>query len=226
MNVLVASGGTRESIDGVRVITNISSGALGANIADKFAFRRHKVFYVCSSTAILPEAKTNIMYANSTMDVMHTLERLVPQMDVVVMTMAISDFMFKNDKVIKISSNSPEDFIEYMKNTIVLAPKVIQYVKSWNPKVFLVGFKFTVGKSRDELIKIAEKAMEKTGADITVCNDKTEMAKLKEHFAHLVFNKELYGRFPRCAKCGKDAIAYDIVQQTEELMWKQLRKGD
>ena len=37
MRVLITSGGTREPIDGVRSITNFSSGTTGAALADAFA---------------------------------------------------------------------------------------------------------------------------------------------------------------------------------------------
>jgi len=36
MKVLITSGGTREYIDDVRVLTNISTGKLGATIANTF----------------------------------------------------------------------------------------------------------------------------------------------------------------------------------------------
>ena len=42
MNVLITSGGTREPIDGVRVIANSSTGATGAAIADAFFAAPHE----------------------------------------------------------------------------------------------------------------------------------------------------------------------------------------
>jgi len=43
MKILITSGGTREYIDDVRVLTNLSSGRLGAVIADEAVKLGHDV---------------------------------------------------------------------------------------------------------------------------------------------------------------------------------------
>ena len=75
-------------------------------------------------------------------------------MDVVIHAMAVSDFGFKRDKSIKLKSNSPEAFIEYMKENIVVNPKILSHIKEWNPDCYLVSFKFEVGLTLSELIKV------------------------------------------------------------------------
>jgi phosphopantothenoylcysteine decarboxylase/phosphopantothenate--cysteine ligase len=51
LRVLITSGGTSEPIDGVRVITNTSTGETGALIASYFARRGHEVLLVRATTA-------------------------------------------------------------------------------------------------------------------------------------------------------------------------------
>ena len=46
-----------------------------------------------------------------------------------------------------------------MRQTITKTPKVISNFREWNPNAILVGFKFTVGKSKKELTKIAKQLM-------------------------------------------------------------------
>ncbi len=46
MRILVTSGGTSEYIDDVRIITNISTGKLGAKIAYAFLRAGHEVIYL------------------------------------------------------------------------------------------------------------------------------------------------------------------------------------
>lgn len=51
--VLITAGGTVEAIDGVRGITNFSSGKLGAIIADTLTVS--KVFLIKGRKSVMPE---------------------------------------------------------------------------------------------------------------------------------------------------------------------------
>lgn len=51
LRLLITSGGTSEPIDGVRVLTNTSTGATGAMMADYFARRGHDVVLLRARTA-------------------------------------------------------------------------------------------------------------------------------------------------------------------------------
>jgi phosphopantothenoylcysteine synthetase/decarboxylase len=53
MKVLVTAGGTSEPIDGVRRITNTSTGATGGVIARAFAARGHDVVLIHAADAPL-----------------------------------------------------------------------------------------------------------------------------------------------------------------------------
>ena len=49
MKVVVTSGPTREPVDDVRFVSNVSSGRLGAAVADAFVDRGHTVVLVHGS---------------------------------------------------------------------------------------------------------------------------------------------------------------------------------
>jgi len=64
LRVAVTSGGTKVPIDGVRAITNTSTGATGAAIADHLARRGHAVTLIHASDAVLPadDSVTRVPY--------------------------------------------------------------------------------------------------------------------------------------------------------------------
>ena len=72
------------------------------------------------------------------------MEEEVPKNDIIIHAMAVSDFGFKRDGAMKLKSNNPEAFIEHLRQNIIVNPKVISYIKKWNPNCKLVGFKFEV----------------------------------------------------------------------------------
>jgi len=190
LKVAITSGGTREYIDDVRVITNISTGKLGALIADEFIRNGHLVTYVAPSPVVMPSAYFTGQYdfrqVTDTNSVLVTMKDLVPEMDVVVQCMAISDFTFDRSKPVKVSSQDLDGFIDYMRQTIVKTPKVISYYRDWNPSAILVGFKFTVGKSKEEMVQIAKQLMEQNKLDMVFANDKAQIQAKGAHVGLLI----------------------------------------
>jgi phosphopantothenate-cysteine ligase len=186
LNVVITSAGTREYLDNVRVLTNISTGKLGAKIANVFLSHGHNVTYVAPSTAVKPEGDYSNVVVTDTNSVMEAMKTLVPKADVVIQSMAVSDFTFNLDKAIKVSGESAEDFVEHIRKTITKTPKVISNFRKWNPNAVLVGFKFTVGKNQEELTKIATKLMEDNKLDMVFANDKAQMQKAGEHVGFLI----------------------------------------
>lgn len=190
LNVVITSGGTREAIDSVRVLSNISSGRLGATIANEFLKHGHEVTYVASKNSIMPASyftgEYSFIATKDTDSVMETMQECVPKADVVIQAIAVSDFTFDLEESIKLSSGSPEAFIEHMRKTIVKTPKIISKFRGWNPDAILVGFKFTVGKSGAELVHIANELMKDNKLNMVLANDKSQMQKAGEHTAVLI----------------------------------------
>lgn len=66
----------------------------------------------------------------------------------------------------KISSENEEMFIS-MKKT----PKIIDMIKKTDKNIFLISFKLLSDVSRDKLIEVAQKQLERTDSDIVIAND-------------------------------------------------------
>lgn len=192
LNILITSGGTSEYIDDVRILTNISSGKLGATIADNLVVDGN-VIYLHGRNAWMPKCEniTSVEIKDTT-DLMNKMEQLVPKVDVVVHAMAVSDFSFKRENAVKLKSSDPQAFIDFMRDNIVVNPKVISHIKQWNPKVFLIGFKFEVGKTTEELINIAFDSLLRNNCDLVIANDKKEMIKDNSHTAYFVSQDKTY----------------------------------
>jgi phosphopantothenoylcysteine decarboxylase/phosphopantothenate--cysteine ligase len=54
LRILITSGGTREPIDGVRSITNTSTGRTGSAIAEHFSSRGHQITFLCAEDSVRP----------------------------------------------------------------------------------------------------------------------------------------------------------------------------
>lgn len=213
--VLITAGGTREYIDDVRVLTNISSGKLGATIAEQYHKEGAEIYYLHGKGSVMPNIPNASYYEIKTVaDLMRIMPTALQSydIDIVVMTIAASDFTFRRDGAIKLKSNDPQAFVDFMRDTITTNPKVIQHIKSWSPEVLLVGFKFEVGQTHTQLRETALEAMEKNHADLMVANDKAEMERESEHIAYLMSE----GGEMRCK--GKKSIAKNLVEMTSIML--------
>lgn len=198
MKVIVTSGATTEHLDSVRVLTNISTGKLGAKIAEKFLAEGHEVVYVSSETTVRPLWLSEMIGEGDTGyplsyrlitnvdSLMKVMEEEVPKADVVIHSAAVSDFTFDLSTPVKVGSSSTEDFVRYIQSTVRKTPKVISNFRTWNKNAILVGFKFTVGKTFSELYDIARELLEKNDLDFVFANDKEEMKRNKQHLGSLL----------------------------------------
>lgn len=219
--ILVTSGGTQEYIDDFRILTNISTGALGYKTALKIAETGNEVYFVCGKSSIQPNLSDlnllpiNMKIIRTVDEAADVIEKIVvgEKIDAVVHAMAVSDFTFKKDKEIKLKSSDPEAFIEYMRQTIAINPKIISKIKQWRPETILIGFKFEIGLTSEELTALAEASIQRNDCDLVIANDKKEMKRLQRHVAQFVFSEKMKKqfKFKNFEAYDKDDIAENII---------------
>ena len=202
MNILITSGGTSEKIDQVRSITNHSTGRLGKMIAEHCLANGAYVTLLTTSKAVkpAPHEKLTIKMIEDTEQLLTAMKELVPSHDVLIHSMAVSDykpvymvgfeevlassdlaeFLEKRNSESKISSADDYQVLFLKKN-----PKIIGKVKEWNPNIRLIGFKLLVGVSKEELLATARASLEKNQAELIVANDLTEISS-GQHHAYLL----------------------------------------
>lgn len=226
MRILITSGGTTEPIDSVRGITNFATGSLGKRLSERFLFANHEVILMAGQQAIVPENQPNLTVIRITdvADLMSHLTKWLPTADVVVHSMAVSDytpvymtdfdavanssdlteFLAKSNRESKISSKSDYQVL-FLKKT----PKVISTIKKINPNIILFGFKLLVDVSKNELVKVARTSLTQNQADFILANDLTDITK-NQHLGLLVSKHDII------EKHTKLEIADLIVAKSEE----------
>ena len=94
LRAVVTAGGTSEKIDDVRVVTNLSSGRLGACIAEALAEQGVRTELITSG--VVPEhagRALTVTRTRSSADLITAIERATEQpVDVFLMAAAVSDF--------------------------------------------------------------------------------------------------------------------------------------
>ncbi len=187
--ILVTAGNTWSTVDDVRVITNIFSGETGLRIANEIAERGFKV------TLILADCRVCIKkYKHKNLKIIRaiTYEKFYKCVKketkkriykAIVHAAAVSDFKLDKIHTGKVSSKR--------KLILKLIPtkKIVDKIKKWSPKSFLIKFKLESNKTKKELFKIALKSKKKSKANLVVANT---LPFLKGHSFFLIKSKKQY----------------------------------
>ena len=143
MNILVTAGATREPLDAVRFLSNVSTGSTGAALADALAAHDHRVTLLRGESVVPPRSACEVEVFTSTEDLRGRLQRRLEggAFDAVIMCAAVADY--RPDFAVngKISSEAAELTLRLVRN-----PKILPQLKSFSPRpLVVVGFKLTVG---------------------------------------------------------------------------------
>lgn len=190
MRILVTAGATREPIDGIRFISNVSTGETGARIADTLARAGHAVVALVGQGARPPEAVAEREEFTSFSDLDTRLQKRLASgsFDLVVHCAAVSDYSVR-----EIRSGGKVWSAEEMKHgkldsrsdlELVLSPnfKIVSRLKSYAAKPLkLIAFKLTHAATPDEGRQAVERLLTESGADIVVHNDWTQVRKDGRH---------------------------------------------
>ena len=177
--VLITGGGTLEYIDGVRYITNLSTGKTAGNIADYLFEAGNDVTLLKSETTINPMHAISTENFNSFKSLKSKLKKLVEskEYDAVIHLAAVSDYsptkirvngneekLFETEKL---SSKQEEIEIVLTKNE-----KIINNIKQWSKKIKLqlFAFKFTASGNAEENHDAIEKLFASADADFVIHN--------------------------------------------------------
>lgn len=167
--ILVTCGPTWVALDGVRVISNQSTGEMGHLIAQVFHTAGHQVTLI-EGPVINPLVIKGIKVLKYRFfDELATLlkKTVVQDYDVICHAAAVSDFKPKKTYRQKIDSSSSLT-VQFVKT-----PKLINQIKRLNPKIFLVGFKLEPSLTQATLTHHTAGLLKESKCDMVVANSIT-----------------------------------------------------
>jgi phosphopantothenoylcysteine decarboxylase/phosphopantothenate--cysteine ligase len=174
MNLLLTAGATREPIDAVRFLSNVSTGATGAGLAVALVALGHTVTLLHGTGAATPDASvTDLEGFSSTADLYARLARRLGAgtYDAVIMAAAVADYRPETLAPGKISSASPTLALSLVRN-----PKLLPGLKALSPRPLLVvGFKLTVHADAASRQSAVAAQFAAGGVDRVVHNDLAEI---------------------------------------------------
>jgi phosphopantothenoylcysteine synthetase/decarboxylase len=208
--VAITSGPTRAPVDAVRYISNRSTGALGAAIADECLRRGAKVTFFHGAGSLLPRraAGLDIVEVETVDDLFSALKKRLPRegYDVFFHAMAVLDYVPEKEWEGKVPSGKRS-----LRVRLVKTGKVINLIKELSPRTVLVGFKLEVGVTKGVLAERARKMMKSSKSDFVLANDLRTVEKGR-HTAYLLDDEgKMRGPFK-----GKEEIATTLVETVSE----------
>lgn len=202
--VLVTAGGTIEPIDDVRNITNKSSGKMGVALAEAASLAGGDVLLFRSKTSVSPRLTLKEICFDTAYSLEILMKKYAPDFDICIHAAAVSDFEVKK-RPGKTSSNVPL--------SLKLKPrkKILEMIKTYNSKIFLVAFKAESNVSDTELVSLAKKRLKKAGADLIVANDVGRKNQGFQSDKNEVFIIDTKGKVIHLPQAAKTNIAQQII---------------
>lgn len=203
-SVLVTVGGTEESIDAVRVITNHSSGKMGSALVQEALKRGANV------TAVVGRVSVDIPSAANVVNVRTTDEMAIETLrnascDYIIMAAAPSDYKVLNANNAKIKAEKLN--LELVKNIDISAE--VGKVKKGKLVIF--------SAETENLIENATKKLKKKNADMVVANDVTLKGAGFNSDTNIVTIIGLDGKLKEYDKLPKTKVAEIIIDEMVKL---------
>ncbi|MDO8556267.1 MAG: bifunctional phosphopantothenoylcysteine decarboxylase/phosphopantothenate--cysteine ligase CoaBC [Nanoarchaeota archaeon] len=177
--VMITAGNAPGKIDSVRRLSNVFKGTLGVEMAKHAYHLGADVTLLMSHSGLpLPEYVRIVKHDDYDEYRANVMNVLSEQQDIGIFSAAVADYIPVNPVEGKIPSGGVLQAIP-----LVQTKKVIKEVRARFPELFMVTFKYELGKSEKELLSIAD-ARIKQGYQVVVANRGEDM--LQSHKAYIV----------------------------------------
>ena len=167
--VLVTAGPTIEHIDPIRVITNRSSGKMGAAIAEEAWSRGAETTLILGPGSVVPPSSVKTVRVETTEEMLEAALRELKRgkYDLVFAAAAPSDYRPLKPAEHKLSTRKEKTVEVELEAT----PKIIREIRKASPHAFIVAFKTDHGVSNEELVTEAFEILGEKSADLVAAND-------------------------------------------------------
>lgn len=177
MRVLITCGPASVSLDGVRRLTNLSTGELGTAMAQALVAAGYSVVCLRGVGAVYPPPLEPVevvpFFGNE--DLAEMLRERRGRPEVVLHAAALADFfpekIFADGRELPVGEagkipSSTKDFRVHFRP----ATKVVGHLREWFSEAFLVGWKYEVEGEREDAIKKGFRLVKENGLDACVVN--------------------------------------------------------
>ena len=215
--VLITSGGTKEAIDGVRFIANMSTGKTGAALAGYFSRLNYSVTFLYARDSALPEEPCEKIEFVSFADLDRNLNKLLSRnnYDAVIHLAAVSDFspvtIETGNGILELPLKQKlESDLESLSISFKRNYKIVERLKEYsiNKKIIVVAFKLTSNADPEEKGNAIRKMFNCRGIDYVVSND------LSDRTAdHRQTNFEFRSRETEPVKCPDIYLLSEVIEK-------------
>ncbi len=189
-HIIVTAGGTREYIDGVRYIGNLSTGKTGATIADYFTSQGYNVTWIGAKNAQQPVLICEKKYYETFDDLQSLIQQQLKNIfyTTVIHAAAISDFSVSSVKLdnqeIVASRDTKLPTSESMSIQLKKNPKLISHLKEWslNQDIKVIAFKLTNTNDKGDRLRAINKLINQNCIDYVAHNDLSEISSKNHSF--------------------------------------------
>ncbi|MDF3057602.1 MAG: DNA/pantothenate metabolism flavoprotein [Rariglobus sp.] len=176
MRILLTSGATREPIDAVRFLSNVSTGRTGALLAGALAQHDHAVTLLHGEGAVRPGLMNSVATESfsSTENLEAQLRRLLGagSYDAVIHCAAVSDYRPAETHAAKLTSYASELTLRLVPTT-----KLLPKLKHYAPRPLkVIGFKLTAGAGTQDRAQAVAKLFAAGTVDAVIHNDMDDLA--------------------------------------------------
>ena len=195
--ILLTAGGTREPIDSVRYIGNLSSGRTAAQLCDALTRAGHEVCWLGAESAERPGLPCQQSSYVSFSDLQTSLQQLLQSQnwDLVIHAAAVSDYSvdrIEQDKEPIVAGSAKLKSDGEISLHLKPNPKLLDQLRGWssNPAVKIVGFKLTDTVDPEQRKSAVQQLFQRAGVDLVVHNDMQEISQDSHPFTlHLSSGK-------------------------------------
>ena len=222
LKILITSGGTKERIDGIRFISNLSTGKTGAYLAEYFAKYNHEVTFLYASDSFIPLVDCEKISYLDFAGLNEKLQTILAEkdFDAVIHLAAVGDYSVESieidDKKIplpitgKIDSDSDNLKLNLRRNK-----KLINELRNYskNKKITIVGFKLTDTSDIKQRNFLVQKLINESGSNFVVLNDRNDRVDGNVQKNFYVFDKK-----EKISQCSEIKFLSEVL---EDLLTKK-----
>ncbi|MFN7170118.1 MAG: phosphopantothenoylcysteine decarboxylase [Candidatus Omnitrophota bacterium] len=208
-HMLITAGPTREPLDGVRFISNYSTGTLGYCLAEEAKRKGYKVTLISGPTHLKPPKGVNFVSVNTALEMYRKVKEGFPFCDCLIMTAAVGDFQPEKIFRRKIKKEGKENLNLRLKKT----PDILYEMGKIKKNKILIGFSLET----ENLIRNAQEKLRKKNLDLIIAQkmDRNKSPFGENKVSPIFIYKD--GSSQKIPLCSKSQLAKIILKEIDFL---------